>query len=184
MGAGIPIYCDVCRRLYAWRGIVISGQATIHAENIVGECPKGHEARVLDGTYTLRNNILTLSAADPRALSKIRTIAEKAMAGAMSYEKARDEILELSPTLGPALKDNASSLLPWLALLVYLIVEIGKIAAGSDPKPTVIENSTTIKNEIFIEQQEVERSGKGNYSKRKQRRIRGKLKEANMSKPK
>jgi hypothetical protein len=154
--------------LYRTSAFALGEGASVILENVITNCPKGHAARFLDGAYTVKDNILNLAGTSPETLRVMRGIAEQAVAGKIGTREAAAKIIDLAPSLAPIFEANASKLLPYLALLVYLIIEITKAASGGDR--VVIENHTTIIREVieFTDDQQL--------SKRQKRRLEGKAK--------
>jgi hypothetical protein len=171
MTVTIPAYCPTCRQFFHSNAFGIGGSGSIHLIDCATDCPRGHPAKFLYGSYSVKDNLLSLATGSPETLRIIRELAEKAVAGRIKQEEAVEKIVDLAPSLAPIFQGNKSTLLPYLALLVYLIVELAKAMVSGSQPPTAIHN----KNEITIQQpvfQEPERQ-----SKRKARRDRGKAKQ-------
>ena len=187
MTISIPAYCPTCRSFFKSNAVGLGAGASVMMSNCITTCPRGHDAKFLDGAYSVKDNLLELASTSPETLKVIRALAEQALAGKMKREDAADRIIELAPSLAPILRDSRADLLPYLALLVYLVVELAKAAMPTSQPPTIINNWPTIKNEITVQQSESKEPYSApterienkdhKHSKRKARRLRGKAKE-------
>jgi hypothetical protein len=155
--------------------------------NILGggvtDCPRGHKATFLKGTYTIRDSILHLASSSPETLQAIKKIADAARTGKISAETARDQINELSPGLSSVLTGNSGNLLPYLALLAYMIVELGKATLLGPTQPAIVQNQINITKSIIgsVNSPSADHASGGckikcdddHHSKRQKRRLKG-----------
>jgi hypothetical protein len=150
----VPAYCPTCKRLFSNSALALGAGAVLTLSNCSTNCPKGHEAHFLDGSYSLQNSVLELATTSPETLRILQKLAEQVIEGELGQQDAAEKILELAPSLAPIFNRKSSDLLPWFALLVYLIVELAKAGLGNSPtsqSPPVIFNQ-------IIKQQSSERA--------------------------
>ena len=50
---GVPAYCDACRKTFISNAIWIENSFDITLGGGTVDCPKGHTARIIDGTFDL-----------------------------------------------------------------------------------------------------------------------------------
>ena len=146
----IPAYCPTCKALYSNSAFALGANAVFNLSNCSTICPKGHSARFLDGSFSLQNSVLELATNSPETLNILRRLAEQVMEGELGQQEAAEQIVELAPSLAPIFNRKSSDLLPWFALLVYLVVELAKAGLGnsgaSQVPPVIINQIITQQN--------------------------------------
>jgi hypothetical protein len=178
----IPIFCEQCKTVYP-SGIALDASSSINIANSVYGCPRGHESPIPDGTFSVRDGLVQIRTelgSEP-VLERIRRLASDAIKGKSDADDTIKAIEALAPSLSPILKlaGKQNSLLV-LALILWFIVEMTKaINPSSTTKPIHIENRPIVTSNISVDANVVGRSYEdSSTSKRKQRRIRGKLKQS------
>lgn len=127
----IPAYCPTCKKLFHSSAFALGANVSVTIQNCKTNCPVGHEAHFLDGSYSLHDNILSIATTSPDTLRLLKDLVERAINGELDKREAAEKIVELAPALSPIFSSRSSDLLPWFALLVYLIVEIAKISLAA-----------------------------------------------------
>jgi len=139
----IPAYCPTCKNLFNNSAFALGAGASVTIVNCTTNCPKGHTAHFLDGSYSLQDSVLALATDSPETLDILRRLAEQVLDGEIEQKAAAEKIVELAPSLAPIFNGKSQDLLPWFALLVYLVVELAKAGFGNNgvsPIPSVIIN--------------------------------------------
>ena len=92
--ASVPVFCDNCGSLFLAGNIIGGSGGTVTFTNSTyGPCPVCNSTgRILDGTYSLMGDVLTLLSAPAWSLDKLRQI-ELALRTAQGGARPADEVL-------------------------------------------------------------------------------------------
>jgi hypothetical protein len=92
--AWLPVFCDNCGSLFLAGNIIGGSGGTVTITNSTyGPCPVCNSTgRILDGTYSLMGDVLTLLSAPDWSLDKLRQV-EAALRAAQDGARPADEVL-------------------------------------------------------------------------------------------
>jgi hypothetical protein len=100
----VPVFCDNCGTLFATQSLIGGDIRRATFENVtVGPCPVcGKTGRVLDGTYDLIGNTVTVLSAPEWSREKLQWLErriEAARRGAVAPDQVVDEVTSQAPEL-------------------------------------------------------------------------------------
>jgi glutaredoxin len=161
---GIPAYCDYCKRTITAPNLFGgSGEADITFENSGVSCPHcGRMARILDGTYSYRAEVVKLLSGPKITVERLREL-ERILRDANKNKSTSEEIAQTIKKELPELslfadwlkQHSPTIVIGLLTIVVQLYTHFDnkqtalKTAATAQPPPQVINqttNNTTVNN--------------------------------------
>jgi hypothetical protein len=149
----IPAFCPTCRAFFKTGMIVTQyGKLEVGVDGMRTDCPNGHIAYYLGGTYTIYNGLLKIAEYNPEILANIRDAAENGITGKTSPKEAISKIGVLAPSVSHAIKeqfgfhDSVALLNLLVSIIACVIAAIGVFNPNPPPQTIVINNDITIPN--------------------------------------
>lgn len=147
----IPAYCSKCKEFFPSGialGVDFQGQAILSGNQQT--CPKGHAAHVLDGTFTIKDGLLTVIRRSPEVACSISALANSALRGKTDANSALDEICELAPELVQAIKTRLKSSSA-IQVVQLIIAILGCLTAAFQWLSDGTQQSTLVNNTIIVQ---------------------------------
>jgi hypothetical protein len=142
----MPMYCSTCNAAYASTIFVSGNVQNFTLSNNISFCPKGHEARVIEGTFDIFDGFLSLRQGPDFSKSLLEQIQKIAKENISKNQpvKGIDEISLIAPELGRLLKVNGASPMQILAVVLFLSMQMLQLYFGVIAKPQFVPSGPTI----------------------------------------